>query len=754
MNKNIKLTVRRAAASLLAVCTLLAAALFPSPAATVTVPTDETMFAQISTIYQRAIDFDYKYYRYANGNYTSKCAHYVHVQLIINGVNTGYVSGNGNDEYDNYKNKAYSTGGRKIHAYDASKWSILAALKDISSQTPVATNILVGFQSTITASGKLYGHAMVIHGIIGNYVYFTDNLSGKVGGRSFKMGDPVKCTIEEFNAFYGRPSVFGYEGIIWFEDTALTSAAKQQAGGEATDPDTPSAPEPENPSGGTTTDFETGEYSVTYPGGLRIRAGAGTNYATLEILPYRASVFVTEISNGFGHVNCTVEGVEYDGWISLSYAERIGALHRVSLEELGTDGKPSSQQWFDSIAEALVETSASSRLVLYGDVTSDADVVIGKGTEIVCGNYDIKAGKGALSVRGGKITANRQISAVAEDPFVTENKSGTVYTYTCDAEITVNTASLVIGNNVSLRFKAQPKLPGTLSGAKYTIVCDNIAGGKAVFEASEVSDGTSVFVTEGIPAKFLGDRVTVRPVISSTVNGKTYTLTGDEMIYSAVEYVGSLYNTKNSNDKLDRMLASMLNYSAAAQTYFGYATDKLSNRGLPAAAQKPSAGNDNIIAAEAAPDVDGDASALVTGAQLVIGDSVSMKFGSEGTSSAAKLLVWTAADFAALDKSQPLSGVMTEKTCSFALDRASDGSFSLEDIPAKKYADTYYFRLCDTVGGKTVYGNVFTFSVTGYCEKMLNNGVDDKIDGLCRAICDYSAAARDYFGYTINSAAD
>ena len=79
-----------------------------------------------------------------------------------------------------------------------------------------------------------------------------------------------------------------------------------------------------------------------------------------------------------------------------------------------------------------------------------------------------------------------------------------------------------------------------------------------------------------------------------------------------------------------------------------------------------------------------------------------------------------------------------------------EGSFTLDDIPVKKFADTYYFRLCQTEGSKVLYDYVFSYSVTSYCADKVEDGVTEDIDRLCLAIAEYSACAREYFGYKIN----
>ena len=83
------------------------------------------------------------------------------------------------------------------------------------------------------------------------------------------------------------------------------------------------------------------------------------------------------------------------------------------------------------------------------------------------------------------------------------------------------------------------------------------------------------------------------------------------------------------------------------------------------------------------------------------------------------------------------------------LDHA-DGVFVLDGISAKKLVDTYYFRLCEIDADGTLrYDRVITYSVTTYCANKAAGS--DEIAGLCRALAVYSAAAREYFGYTVNA---
>ena len=65
-------------------------------------------------------------------------------------------------------------------------------------------------------------------------------------------------------------------------------------------------------------------------------------------------------------------------------------------------------------------------------------------------------------------------------------------------------------------------------------------------------------------------------------------------------------------------------------------------------------------------------------------------------------------------------------------------------------ADTYYFRLCEIAAdGMVRYDRVITYSVTTYCANKAAGS--DELAGLCRALAVYSAAAREYFGYTVDA---
>lgn len=99
-----------------------------------------------------------------------------------------------------------------------------------------------------------------------------------------------------------------------------------------------------------------------------------------------------------------------------------------------------------------------------------------------------------------------------------------------------------------------------------------------VLPGAEYDESTGCYFTssQGIHAKYLGD--TVYLACYAKLNDGTYVYT-KLAPYSPITY--AINQLKNSSDnELKQLVAAMLNYSAAAQVYFGYNTEKLANADL------------------------------------------------------------------------------------------------------------------------------------------------------------------------------
>lgn len=170
--------------------------------------------ANKGTALRQKITQTYKRLRASNGynSYHGYCGKMAAYTLYHLGIDKRVDVHNGKDEYDAYKNLKVTTGGYKVTAYPAAKYSLEEALNAISEGgTRDVYNMLVGFQRTNTEAGQKFGHAVVIYGILDGKVYFTESFATALGGQE---GSPVVCTIKEFADSYNRWTTF--EGVIYF----------------------------------------------------------------------------------------------------------------------------------------------------------------------------------------------------------------------------------------------------------------------------------------------------------------------------------------------------------------------------------------------------------------------------------------------------------------------------------------------------------------------------------------------------------
>ena len=134
-------------------------------------------------------------------------------QLYNLGINEKLIVTDGNGQYDYYQGMDMTTGGYYVNAYDSNEYTLEEALNTITDYgNKDAFNILVGFQWTHTAEGSLYGHSVVINGIVDGYVYFVESYDSSLG----PQGGLLTCTIKEFARYYKSWTLF--EGVIHFGD--------------------------------------------------------------------------------------------------------------------------------------------------------------------------------------------------------------------------------------------------------------------------------------------------------------------------------------------------------------------------------------------------------------------------------------------------------------------------------------------------------------------------------------------------------
>ena len=147
-------------------------------------------------------------------SFNGLCGTMVSWQTYLLGMDESMYAYDGNKAFDNYRWRDFS-GGYRVESYPASKWSLRNALNAITQNGTVdAYNILVGFQWTHTSAGSRYGHAVFIHGIIDGMVYFMESYNATIGGKYYREGTPIICSIDAFCKYYS--SWTALDGVIHF----------------------------------------------------------------------------------------------------------------------------------------------------------------------------------------------------------------------------------------------------------------------------------------------------------------------------------------------------------------------------------------------------------------------------------------------------------------------------------------------------------------------------------------------------------
>ena len=180
-------------------------------------PAQETAAVQSKEdrILQQITDTYAKARKAFGGSFRGYCGAFVnrHVQLL--GITTTMPWGNGNQQYDNYVNLEYTSGGYRVDAVSAKQYTLKNALNALTSNGTVDVyNLIVGFQRTNTTAGRKYGHAAFVHAILDGMVYYSESYSTTINGKYYSEGSPIVLTIEQFAKYYGAWTTF--EGVIHF----------------------------------------------------------------------------------------------------------------------------------------------------------------------------------------------------------------------------------------------------------------------------------------------------------------------------------------------------------------------------------------------------------------------------------------------------------------------------------------------------------------------------------------------------------
>ena len=203
MGKKLKRVLSAVLAVLIAITAI-------SPAVSLAAPSENEITKQIKKTYKKALSsFD-------RSSFDGYCGTFINLQLKILGITTSLVHNNGNEEYDEYCDQDVTSGGYRVKAYPAKRYSLNEAIMDITADgTRNAYNILVGFQRTKSVAGRKYGHAVLIHGIFDGMVYFVESYDVRLNGTFYREGTPIVCSIKDFCDYYNSTTE-KLDGVIEF----------------------------------------------------------------------------------------------------------------------------------------------------------------------------------------------------------------------------------------------------------------------------------------------------------------------------------------------------------------------------------------------------------------------------------------------------------------------------------------------------------------------------------------------------------
>jgi hypothetical protein len=224
-------------------------------------------------------------------------------------------------------------------------------------------------------------------------------------------------------------------------------------------------------------------------------------------------------------------------------------------------------------------------------------------------------------------------------------------------------------------------------------------------------------------------------------NGKAYISQIDE--YSVSTYAMNKLNKSSTKAALKTLLVDMLNYGAAAQTYFNYNTGHLVNSSLTAAQKKLGTSASSLnITSDASETKISSPKAQFSGKNLLLGNNVAivyyMTFDSSVNKNNVKLeLTYTTVKGEAVKKTVPFSQM---KASGYA---AGEYEYDFLDIRAKDSCQPVTARIL--LNGKQISSKI-TYSVQTYAYNKLNKSTTSaELKTIINALMVYCKSAENYF---------
>lgn len=460
----------------------------------------------------------------------------------------------------------------------------------------------------------------------------------------------------------------------------------------------------------------------------------------------------------------------------------VAAVH-LALKSVGGTATVSCYDFADTAKTSVIPTEIATATDLYYDITSL------NGKTVVIRNTGT-ASDAILSITNVKITYNSKHADALEKSYfsingdkvfeildsinITEDGAGVVI-LRASASFNVTNASLSLDDEVRVNFyftttenllsKAQEV--GLLVCTSEQAAVDMRASDQPIEKADYVikdmlydpdyvnpttgQKGRYMAQTHSIPAKNMGDDLYA--VLYARYKSGLVAISG-YVKYSPATYA---YNrlANSQSDEMKALCVALLNYGAAAQTYFGYKTNSLMNANLTDAQKALVTSYNSSLFTGANPTVDSSkvgssVSATATG---FTAKSASVSFDgafainyyftpSNTVKGDITFYYWSAEDYANCSTltADNATGTSTMILC-------DDGSYwaQIGGIAAKDIDEPYYAVAVYSDGTNTYRSGVIAYSISKYCVSKASN-TNAKLAGLAKATAMYGYYAKQYFG--------
>lgn len=358
----------------------------------------------------------------------------------------------------------------------------------------------------------------------------------------------------------------------------------------------------------------------------------------------------------------------------------------------------------------------------------------------------------------------------AGDGFTLRQGSGSLIIIdAAEPTITVNEVSLELEGEVYMN------LYTSFSGFKETVDAEDVGlliwtGSEAPNEESFRINGENTVAysnviyadkqykvrSEGIPAKELGEEHHMR--VYAKLNDESYVYS--EIVEPFGPETYALYWKDSDNTALKQTTVAMLDYAAAAQTYFGYRINDLANAGDPEYMDQNRVAytEDMMIAVKTADEVlvgtltrDRDNCPTVL-PSLILEGAITCNFRVRFSDSlmsenaTATFKFWDAATYAKMQaENTGFADTAPTKTVTATVNEDGYYMGGYDNIAAKELSDTLYMCVEITVDGKTYNSGIISYSPHAYVEDRLANSSNNDLKVLLKQLVVYGDQAKSYF---------